>query len=659
MQNRAARIRPPGRRPASLLLALSLLLFISSVGWIGVSAAQGPHASLADAGEVPDVPPGAASIFGRLLHPLGSAKTAGSTIVLYSLAADGSPGIRTTLTDASGGFHFADLSSASGITYLVGASYAGIPYGKRVAFEPGQSEITLVIDVDDPSADTSLVSVGDTSLRVEWIGASLAIEEIHQLENAGDEVIFVAREHRANTPPPFRITLPAGVERLDTSLSGVAEGYEVRGNELIFWGPVYAAGLELRFRYLVPIARAAQEGMKLRWTLDSGSRRTSLLYPPTGPTLSMTGVAAGADVSLGERSFHALYLGDLAPGSSFEVAVSLPEMSNDISAISFPRADFWLDADDTFLQVKFELHLEVAPGAHLTGSMDAPLIRFALPPEAELRGYNQDSQKLGLLPIAGGLGLIGPLSPGATTMGFSYRLPVVDSQPKIELRLPGAVKLLNVLIADTGIVVKADRLHRLRPFRQGTRVYLHREAFSIDAGEVVRLSMDLINRGPEGRNSNLFATSALAAIGVWFVVSPLFRGRRTGTAQFERTRIRSERDLVYEAIRDLELDFETAKIEAADYQTLRGELRGRALELLQQERDANALPATAGQPSRAQHSVPQTPATNCHSCGNELSAGWQFCPKCGTSQSNRDGAGNSSDNSSGDEVANTTDETNT
>jgi hypothetical protein len=616
---------------------VSLMVLFSSAERVGTSAAQGPHESLGNESGAPDVPPGTAAIFGQLLHPDGNAKTAGSTILLYSLAADGSPGIRTTVVDASGVFRFSNLSSASGITYLVGASYAGIPYGKRVAFKPGQSEIALVIDVDDPSANTSLVSVGDTSLRVEWIGSSLAIEEIHQLENSGDEVIFVAREQRKNTQPPFRITLPVGAERLDTTLSGVADGYEVQGNELIFWGPVYADGLELRFRYQVPIARAARAGMKLRWTLDSGSRRTSLLFPPAGPTLSMPGISTGADVILGDRPFHALYLGEFSPGSSFEVAVFLPEMSNDTSAITFPRADVWLDADDTFLQVNFELHLEVAPGAHLTGSMEAPLITFALPPEAELRGYNQDAKNLGLLPVAGGLGLIGPLSPGVTTVGFTYRLPVVDSKPRIDLQLPGAVKLLNVLIADTGIIVKADRLHRLRPFRQGTRIYLHREAFSIDEGEIVSLSMDLINRGSGGRNTNLFATSLLAAMGVWFVVSPLVRSRRTGTVQFEQARIRSERDLVYAAIRDLELDFETAKIDEADYQSMRGELRGHALALLQRERDAKPLPSTEDQAGPAQHPAAQASATTCQGCGSELDVGWQFCPKCGASQSEHSG----------------------
>lgn len=613
-------------------MLLPLLLLLVQMTGAAASWAQQAHESLGNASGISDVPPGAASIVGKLLHPAGSEKTEGSRIVLYSLAADGSPGVRTTLADGSGVFRFEDLSSASGITYLVGASYQGIPYGgKRVSFEPGQSEIALVIDVDEPSADTSDVSVGVSSLRVEWIGASLGIEEIHQLDNSGEQVIFVAPEKRSGKTPPFRVTLPPGAEQLDTNLSGVAEGYEVRGDELIFWGPIYADGLELRFRYQLPIERDSERGMTLRWRLDSGSSRATLLYPQTGPTLFVAGAATPGSVTLGERPFRSLDLGAAKAGASFDVAVSLPEMSNDRSAISLPRADIWLDADDTFLQVNFDLNLVVAAGAHLTGSMQAPLLRFELPPGAELRGYNQAAQGLGLVPLGDGtLGLLGPLSPGEANVGFSYRLPVADGEPQIDLRLPGPVKVLNVLIADTGVVVKTKRLHRLRPFRQGTRVYLHREAFSIDEGEVVSVSLGLINRGSRARSTNLFATSALAAMGVWFIVSPLVRGRRIGAHQIKQARIRSERDLVYASIRDLEHDFETAKIEEAEYQTMRTQLRTRALTLLQEERDASRAPAV--EPGAPSTSTPSAAAAFCHQCGNSLKSGWQFCPKCGASQ---------------------------
>ena len=623
MNHRGTTLRA-ARPGVASLLTLALLIFQATISW-----AQNPHESFGNGVGAPDVPPGAGAIFGQLLHPDGATRTQGSTIVLYSLAADGSPGIRSTVTDAKGEFHFANLSNAPGITYLVGASYRGVPYGKRVAFDPGEDEIALVIDVDEPSSDTSRISVTDSSLRIEWIGASLGVEEVHQLENPGDKVILVAPEERAGKNPPFRVTLPAGATRLDTTLSGVAEGYEERGQELLFWGPVYTGGLELRFRYVIPIDVSASDEMSLRWQLDSGSDQATLLYPPAGPTLSVAGLEPGADVVIGEIPFRSLDAGAIAPGQALEVAINLPAMRNDRSAISIPRFDIWLDSDDTFLQANVEVSLEVAPGAPLAGSVEAPLLEFDLPPEAEFRGIALESQTMGLMRIAGGdLGLIGPLSPGASTLAFRYRLAVRDGTPQIDLRFPGPVDLLNVLIADTGVAIETDRLHRRRPFRQGPRVYLHREAFAIDQGEVVSVSMQLLDRGTLGRSTYLFAIGSLAALGVWFVISPLVRGRGPAAGRLEQARIRSERDLVYQSIRDLEHDFETQKIEEIEYQTMRAELRARALSLLEEERDAKQLQAKSPAAADGRSVAEQTP-DRCTGCGAELDASWRFCPSCG------------------------------
>ncbi len=630
MDHRGTTLRAGGPGVAALLtlfLLLSLPLF-----QVSISSAQNPHESLAKGEGAPDVPPGSAAIFGQLLHPDDASKTQGSTIVLYSLAADGSPGVRTAVTDAKGAFHFSGVSNASGITYLVGASYRGVPYGKRVAFEPGEDEITLVIDVDEPSSDTSQISVTDSSLRIEWIGASLGVEEIHQLENLSDKVILIPPEERAGRNPPFRVTLPAGASRLDTTLSGVAEGYEERGRELLFWGPVYTAGLELRFRYLIPIGDTSSGAMSLRWQLDSGSRQATLLYPKAGPTLSLAGLEPGADVVIGEIPFRSLDAGAIAPGHALELAVALPAMRNDRSAISIPQVNIWLEADDTFLQANVEINLEVAPGAPLAGSLEALLLEFDLPPGAKIRGFSQESQNMGLLPIEGGdLGLIGPLSPGASTLAFRYRLPVSNSKPQIDLRFPGAVDLLNVLIADTGVVIETDRLHRRRPFRQGARIYLHREAFAIDEGEVVSVSLDLLDRGTLGRTTHLFGTSALAALGIWFIVSPLVRGRSSEAGRLEQARIRSERELIYESIRDLEHDFETQKIEETEYQAMRTELRTRALSLLGQERDAKQQQQAEPRTDPGAQTIAEQAPDRCKGCDAPLDASWRFCPSCGAS----------------------------
>jgi hypothetical protein len=604
---------------------VTTILFAGSAAF-AQNLQQGPGAEQS----MPDVQPGAAAIYGQLRHPAGPDKTEGSTVILYSLAPDGSPGVRTTEADGNGRFAFEALSGAVGITYLVGASYQSIPYGKRVVFAPGQTELTMILEVDDPVSDRSRIKVGDSSLRLEWIGASLGIEEVHQLSNSGEAVVFVPPEMRAAAGPIFRARLPKGATQVDTSLIGIAEGYVVEDEELKFYGPVYAGGLELIFRYAVPIRRekntAGQDEMSLTWELDSGSTQATLLYPATGPVLSVPGLSRGQNIVLEERTYHSIDAGKAAPGTEIKASVALPAISGDRSAISIPRTDYWLDADDTFLQVNVEMNLVIAPGTQLAGTREDPLLTFELPDESEFLGYAQQAQSIGLFRTASGdLGVTGPLSPGNVNISFRYRMAVADEKPEIDLHFPVAVDVLNVLIADTGVAIETDRLHRRRPFREGPRIYLHREAFSVEPGEVISIGLGLLDSGSLGRTSNLFATSLFAGLGAWFIVAPLVRVRRTSVGEFEQSRIRSERELVYHAIRDLEHDYETAKIEEAEYTTMRAELRDRGIALLKAARDVTEPVVETDGPATA-----PVPAF-CSGCGTQLEATWQFCAKCGAS----------------------------
>jgi hypothetical protein len=611
------------------------------------AVAQNPHQGMGQ-GEVSDVPPGPASIIGQLSHPDGNDLTEGATVVLYALASDGSPGMRTTHVDITGGFSFSQISNASGITYLIGASYRGVPYGERATFEAGQSELRVEIEVDDPSTDASRVTVSSSSLRLEWIGSSLGVEEIHQLDNPDDVVVYAAPNEREGAKPAFRTKLPAGAERIDTSLSGVSAGYETGDGELRFWGPIYGGGFELRFRYLIPIPRDHTGAIDLRWPLDMGSRDATVVFPPGGPTVSVTDAPRDRGIETGEGTLRSIDLGPVIRGRGIEMAVSLPAMSTDRSAISIPRLDYWLDADDTFLQVNVEANFEVAPGAHLAGRPDAPLLTFALPPGAEVLGASSEAQDLGVIPLEdGNLGVLGPLSPGKSGFAYRYRVAVQNGRPALDIVSPAAVGTLNVLIADNGVVIDTERLHRRRPFRQTTRVYLHREAFAVEEGEVVSIALDLIDRGRVDPRVHLFATSAFAALGVWFMVSPLARRSAAGRGEYERARIRSEREIVYQAIRDLEHDNETGKIETDEYETMRADLRTRGLELLQREKDAtssaapaDAEPAKQAPATQGAGALGQAPAAQgagfCVQCGTALAPSWRFCANCGAG---RPGAG--------------------
>ena len=622
------RSRPCGRSTLRTVLASTLAALLASA-----ASAQNPHAG-EGAADVPDVAPGDATIVGRLEHPDGAAKTEGATVVLYALASDGRPGMRSTRADARGGFAFTQISNAQGITYLIGASYRGVPYGERATFAPGQSELSIVIEVEEPSSDTSPITVGSSTWKVEWVGSSLGIEEIHQLENPGGAVVYVPPADRAGLTPAFRTRLPAGAGPVDTSLSGVADGYEVDEGELQFWGPIYAGGFELRFRYLIALPRERDGALELRWPLDTGSRDASVVYPSSGPEVRIAGAPPAQRIETGEGALQAFDLGAVEAGRGVAMHIALPPISSDTSAITIPRVDYWLDADDTFLQVNVETYFDVAPGAHLAG--DAPLLTLSLPPGAELLGASPEAQDLGVIPLpTGDLGVLGPLSPGRSGFAYRYRVPVMGNDPELDIALPVPVGTMNVLIADTGVIIETERLHRRRPFRQGTRIYLHREAFSVDAGETVSIRLGLLDRASVDARTHLFATSAFAALGVWFIITPLTRRGTTGRGEYERARLRSEREIVYQAIRDLEHDHETGKLESEEYASMRDELRGQAVALLQREKRAEA-PGSAD-PTEPESTPGDDESTQvCPACGTRMEGSWRFCANCGAA---RPGAG--------------------
>ena len=92
-------------------------------------------------------------------------------IVLYALAADGSPSLRSGETDEHGRFTFERISNASAAVYLVGARYREVPFGRRVTFGVGQRELDIELEVSEPTPDTGAVEITETELRLFWMYA--------------------------------------------------------------------------------------------------------------------------------------------------------------------------------------------------------------------------------------------------------------------------------------------------------------------------------------------------------------------------------------------------------------------------------------------------------------------------------------------------------
>jgi hypothetical protein len=221
-------------------------------------------------------------------------------------------------------------------------------------------------------------------------------------------------------------------------------------------------------------------------------------------------------------------------------------------------------------------------------------------------------------PPEGGLALLGAVAPGELRVDIGYQLPVAAAPAVLERSFASRVPVFSVFVADTGrLAPNSQRLHRRRPLRTSDLTYLHLEAFELAPGEKVELELGLLPaRGRSGRPLALGFVALVAGVSIWLLTSPLrVRHPAEPVAEPAAGAARREREALYEAIRDLDHDFETAKLSAEDHTRLREELRGQALALLEAERrQAPAAPA---------------PAPGCAACGAASEPGHRFCPQCG------------------------------
>jgi hypothetical protein len=101
-------------------------------------------------------------------------------------------------------------------------------------------------------------------------------------------------------------------------------------------------------------------------------------------------------------------------------------------------------------------------------------------------------------------------------------------------------------------------------------------------------------------------------------------------AEAELSTARREREAIYEAIRDLDYDVETGKVEAADHTRLRDELRGRAAVLLQAEQAAQTASEPVHKPGASGRAASgASGGSSCTQCGAAADAAHRFCAQCG------------------------------
>lgn len=622
-------LRPrSGRVGGATLLAIAMLSLAATAHGQGVAA----HPNV---GSVSDVPVGEGTIRGRVVHANRPDAAAGLPVVLYALSSGGDAGLRAGTTDAAGMFIFEGVDAAPATVYLVGSKVGDIPFGTRVRFEPGSREATVELQVSDPSADTSVLRTGEVRLFVDRGCDSLRVNELHELRNPTDRVLFVPPAERAGRVPLLRASLPEGAADLQSPVGGIEDNLTLEAGVMDYWGPLHPGTQIVELSYSLP---ESDGPIRFERRIVHPTELFRVLHrdgqaPATGGALGV-----GEPVEMEGALFGSAMAESLGRGAPLAFEVTAPPPGAAPDGLRTTQGEFWLELDDALLTVNEQYLLEADGHLPVRSASGGPLLCVPLPEAAEALRFSADSLALGLFQDASGaLAVHGPIPPGQTTLRLRYQLPGTDTSLDFEREFAAHLPRVSMLIADTGILIDTERLHRRRPFRDESRTYEHLEAFEIEAGEVIRVGLtrlELGRRMPRLASAGAISLAALATLAL--LAAPLRRESHELLAgESEATRAAAERSAVYAAIRDLDHDFETGKLNETDRDRMRSELREQAVALMRLERDGMR---TEGDPPDA---ASQTDSPVCGACNEPLTPGARFCAQCGapTEGASREGSG--------------------
>ncbi len=570
----------------------------------------------------PDVPAGEARIEGRVIRGTANQPVPGVEVVLYALAADGMPGLRRAQSDASGAFAFEKISNTANVAYLVGARYQGIPVpGGRVLFAPGQASATADIRVADLTTDASALRIREQTLRLYREAEGLRVEETFAIENAGASIIYVPAAERAKRAPGLRATLPAGAGNFRMPLGVEPEGLARDGAALRYYGPFYPGAQDFVYSYRLPAGEAVPPGVRFAFEFAPAAavEAFSVLVPEGVGALDAPGLTqAGSEEDAGRTVTR---FAVTRPSAKLALALLAPRARVDASAVSVPEVQIMLHADDAAITVNETHLLHISGEGLLLGTPQSPLLEVPLPADASDVRFGSEASGLEFSPHPdGGVAVLGSVSPGEFPVQLAYRVPVAATGALLTRTFGTRVALLRYFVTDTGrLAPSSERLHRARPVRTEDLSYLALEAFDVAAGEAIALRLEALPPRSAVDPNIAKIAAALAAVGVvaW-LLAPALRSRGDGAiAAPEQEPERNEREAVYDAMRDLDHDFETDKVSSDDHAQLRGDLRARAVALLQAEEGL------------ASAEVREPSARVCPQCSAVAAPAHRFCASCG------------------------------
>ncbi len=597
---------------------------IALLGWIAAASAPAQEEAGAPTRDVPDVPVGPATLQGEVVHPEATGEVGPVEVLLYALPSGGEPGVRHGRTDAQGRFRFEGISNDPNDVYLVGARYRGVPFpGARVQFREGELVRSTSIRIGELTEDPAALRLREIRMHIDWDGHALAITEALQVENGGDRTAYVPEPRRNAETALLTVALPDGIETFGSAFGLPLEGVVRDGNVVRLYGPFYPSTWGGPF--------SGDQGPRLRYTIPAqvgavalerpASKAIERLVASAGPGVASLQVA-GAEVREAEGTTEFVLEGTPLRGAT-EMQLELHATRGDPAALRNREARIFLELDGTALSVREEYRFAVLGDAPLVAADGTALYTIELPPRARELRFDPAALDLGLAAAGNGrLELTGPVPAGESTFSLAYQVPAQDDTTLYVKRFDRALPLLAVFVADTGLEIRTDRLHRRRPARAGTRVYSYWEAFQIGADEEVSIELQPLRRGAALGPWGVRGLIALAAAGVaWTLLAPLggMIPRRRGSVAAGMAATdprRAEREAIYVALRDLEHDYETGKVSKTDYAAMRAELRQRVASLIRAG-TAKPDPEVATRP------------TGCSQCGAEPRSGDRFCSQCG------------------------------
>ena len=593
------------------------------------------HAGSALGQQTPDLPTGPGRVTGQVLHTTTGEPVPDVEVVLYALTAEGVPGLRRARSDAGGRFVFEGISNSSGISYLLGARYSGIPFpGASVSFAEGATEAHADVLLTELTSVPSEIRTTAVEMRVLRDAQGLRVLEQIELVNLGATTYSVLGEQRTRELAAFSGSIPSSATGFQMPLGVIPDGIARSGERIDYYGPIHPGSHDLSWTFSLPSERDADghERFLLEGTTPAGAPFALLVPEGMGPIVA-PGLERDPEPQLADGRPHTRFTSD---GGSFRVELSPPPAIIDPSALRLTAIQAILDVDDAAIAVRETATVEVSGEALLMGTEATPLVRLLVPASARDLRFGTEAAGARLIPHPeGGLAVVGTAGPGTFRVELRYQLPV-DSLPiRFDRHYAQRVPHLSIFVADTGEwLPSSDRLHRRRPIRTADLSYMHLEAFEVEAHESVVLSLDrLPPRSRSSRAIGLAAAGALGLVAVLWLSVPLRAVRRFEEHEESISALAREREALIWSIQDLDHDFETGKISEQDHREMRSRLRAQAVELLRQERAAEALesePSLA--PDQAEATAEAPAETQCRSCGAPLAPAHNFCPQCGAAQ---------------------------